>query len=255
MDHQAQGTRLDIDTDVTVGFAQHDQAMVCRRPNRQLMGNAMSRWHRSIFPAEQLRVWKVCARPTSQWDAYLAGGTAVALYLGHRRSDDFDWFTPQTIPPAKLLADVEGLGFPVSVRQNTEGTFLANVSGVSFSVFRFRYPLLESPVVLDGCALASIRDLAAMKLLAIYQRGTKKDFIDIHAILEAKHFTLPEMFAAFSEKYSIDDTSELRRALVYFDDADKLPMPFMLSRTTWDNVKNGILSQVDAFGKPRRRRK
>lgn len=215
----------------------------------------MSRFHRDIFSAEQLRVWRTCARTASQWSAYLAGGTAVALYLGHRRSDDFDWFTPQTIPPAKLLADVENLGFPVAVIQNIEGAFLARLSGVSFSVFRYRYPLVESPAMLDGCALASIRDLAAMKLLAIYQRGTKKDFIDIHAILEAKCLTLAEMLAVFREKFAIKDTSELLRAFVYFDDAEKLPMPLMLSKTSWEEVKTDVVRHLDAHHQSRQRRR
>jgi hypothetical protein len=53
-----------------------------------------------------------------------AGGTAVAFYLGHRRSIDFDWFTPRSIAPVDLLADVRAMGFPVEVVQNKEGTFL-----------------------------------------------------------------------------------------------------------------------------------
>ena len=57
----------------------------------------MIEFHHEIMPEEQLRIWMVCAGPTSKWKAYLAGGTSIALHLGHRRSVDFDWFTPETI--------------------------------------------------------------------------------------------------------------------------------------------------------------
>ncbi len=257
MDCQTQGTGAEFGTNVTMGFGGHDQAMVCCRSDRPSVGKAMKRFHRSIFSAEQLRIWRACSRLTSQWDAYLAGGTAVALHLGHRRSNHFDWFTPKSLPSSKLLADIESLGFPLTVRQNTEGTFLAMVSNVTFSVFRYRYPLLDRPGVLDGCAVASIRDLAAMKLLAIYQRGTKKDFVDMHALLETGYLTLGDMFAAFREKFGIDDTSEVVRALAYFGDTDELPMPHMLSGRTWEEVKHGLLRHKDGLhepGRPSRRR-
>jgi hypothetical protein len=218
------------------------------------MGNAINRFHRNILTLQQRKIWRRSASLTSKWGSYLAGGTAVALYLGHRRSEDFDWFTPHTLAPDDLLTDVARLGFPVTVRQNTEGTFLASVAAVSFSVFRYRYPLLGPLVAVDGCALASIRDLSAMKLLAIYQRGTKKDFIDVHAILKAKRLTLADIFAAFREKYAIDDTRELFRALVYFEDAEVLPMPHMLAQTTWEEVKKDIVQSVKTFEKPRGRR-
>ena len=60
------------------------------------------------------------AGPAKAWGAYLAGGLAIALQLGHRVSADFDWFTANTIPPAKLLDDIKATGLTVSVRQNDE---------------------------------------------------------------------------------------------------------------------------------------
>jgi len=171
----------------------------------------------------------------------------VALYLGHRRSIDFDWFTPKSIAPVDLLADVRAMGFPVEVIQNTEGTFLATVAGVSFTVFRYKYRLLAPPTKIDGCNVAALPDLAAMKLLAIYQRGTKKDFMDVHELLERRLFKLPDMLQAFREKFGIEDTGELLRALVYFEDAEALPMPQMVVRRAWDEVKAGMWRHMTAL--------
>jgi hypothetical protein len=77
------------------------------------------------------------------------------LHLGHRQSEDLDWFTPRTVAPDDLLVDVHGLGFPTTVNQNDEGTFLATVGDVKFSVFRYRYPMIDSFVEVEGINLAS----------------------------------------------------------------------------------------------------
>ena len=64
------------------------------------------------------------------------------------------------------------LGFPATVKQNDEGTFLATVGDVKFSVFRYRYPMVDSFVKINSIHLASARDLAAMKLAALMGRAT-----------------------------------------------------------------------------------
>jgi hypothetical protein len=84
-------------------------------------------------------VLSASAKPAQTWAAYLAGGLAVALQLGHRVSADFDWFTANTIPPDRLLGDIKATGLPVAVRQNDEGTLLGQVDGIEYSVFRYRY--------------------------------------------------------------------------------------------------------------------
>jgi hypothetical protein len=95
--------------------------------------------------------------------------------------------------------------------------------------------------------VAALPDLAAMKLLAIYQRGTKKDFVDVHELLDRRIIKLPDMLHAFREKFGTDDTRDLFRALVYFEDAETLPMPHMLVPRTWDEVKEGIWRHVTAL--------
>ena len=77
--------------------------------------------HWKILPARQREVLRACAAPTGRWKAYLAGGTALALHLGHRQSEDLDWFTPETLEPDELLASVTDMGFPVKIGQNQTG--------------------------------------------------------------------------------------------------------------------------------------
>ncbi|MBV9946182.1 MAG: hypothetical protein JOZ69_04980, partial [Myxococcales bacterium] len=98
--------------------------------------------HPEVLTPAQKVVLDASATITQSWDAYLAGGASLGLQLGHRRSIDFDWFTPKTLEPAELLKGLQSLGLPVQVRQNDEGTFLGQVGGVEYSVFRYRYPLV-----------------------------------------------------------------------------------------------------------------
>ena len=146
--------------------------------------------HPEVLTDAQTSVLKRSAQLTRGWEAYLAGGAALALQLGHRRSADFDWFTRKTLPPADLRKDLESLRLPVEIRQNDEGTFLGSVGGVDYSVFRYRYELVGRPIQYEGVSLASLQDIAAMKMTAIVQRATKRDYVDLHAIFRNRTVTL-----------------------------------------------------------------
>jgi len=121
------------------------------------------------------------------------------------------------------------------------------IGGVRTSFFQFRYPLLD-PVVSwpdMGCQLASLRDLACMKLSAIAQRGSRKDFVDLFAF--GRHgFSLGEMVSWYGEKFEVKDVGHLLYALVYFDDADSERMPVMIWKMSWREIKRAIQGWVKA---------
>jgi hypothetical protein len=230
-----------------MGFSPDRSPLASHESQLHALGEPLTRFHPGALTRVQQRILAVAGEPASRWGAYLAGGTALALYFGHRRSDDFDWFTPDTIPPAALLADLETLGFAIDVHQNTEGTFLGLVGGVQFSVFRYRYDLLAPTIRLDGCQLASLRDLAAMKLAALCGRATKKDYVDVHALMSLGRMPLSAMASAFAMKYPTGDPIAAVRAVGYFQDAEKQTMPAMLNKTTWKNVKDRLSRSVATF--------
>ena len=109
-----------------------------------------SRVHFEALLPKQREVLAASAGPAKNWGAYLAGGLAVALQLGHRVSADFDWFTSNTIPPGKLLDDIKAAGLTVAVRQNDEGTFLGQVGGLEYSGFRYRYEVVSPANEIEG---------------------------------------------------------------------------------------------------------
>ena len=94
--------------------------------------------------------------------------------------------------------------------------------------------------------MASLDDLAAMKLSAIAQRGSRKDFVDIYALAE-KHAPLRQLLDCYARKFSIRDTGHVLYALSYFDDAEREPMPKMLWRLSWQEIKRRIGSELKGF--------
>lgn len=170
---------------------------------------------------------------------YLGGGTAVALHLGHRRSLDLDWFTEQPLTdPLGLAYELRSAGIDFRTRAVERGTLHGTLSRVPCSFFEYRYPLVSSLVFWDeyGCSVASLDDLACMKLAAVAQRGSKKDFVDIYA-LGLRHAALASMLSLYRRKFSIEDIAHVLYGLASFDDADRERTPHMLWGVDWRTVK------------------
>ena len=104
------------------------------------------------------------------------------------------------------------------------------------------YEWLESPVEEDEVRLASIRDIAAMKINAITNRGTRKDFVDMARLLD--DYSLSDIFTWYREKYPAANPALAMRNLSYFVDAEKMPMPRMLIPFNWEEAKDRIRSSV-----------
>ena len=186
-----------------------------------------------------------------QWQFYLVGGTGVALYFGHRHSIDLDWFTKKEIKdPLRLAQDIRDKGISFVTGQVERGTLHGTISGIRVNFLEYRYPLLKPLVFLPqfSCQIASLEDLACMKLSAIAQRGSKKDFVDIYT-LGLKHIHLKDMFRLYQQKYSVEDIAHVIYGLSYFDDADKERMPKMFWNIDWRTIKKTIQGWVREIGR------
>lgn len=179
-------------------------------------------------------------------DFYLAGGTALALRLGHRESDDLDLFSSQLEDVSGLQARLLGALPDLAVTSTAPRTLYALVGGVQVSFFGYRYPALAcadepAPGVLP---LAGVADIAAMKLAAIASRGSRKDFVGLWFILQ-QGITLEQTLDWFRRKYAMTDLGHVVRALVYFDDADAQPELRMLRPAEWVDVKDSLRRAVE----------
>jgi hypothetical protein len=199
-------------------------------------------WHPEVLGIKQKNVLKTIGPFLTGREFYLAGGTAVALHLGHRHSVDFDWFTEKAIAdPLRLAKELDDNQMPISKTGIDRGTLHGFMTGVRVSFIEYHYPLLVEPFLLAeyGCLLASLDDLSCMKLSAIAQRGSKKDFVDIY-FLGMMHRPVAEMLALYRQKFGVQDVTSVLYGLVYFDDADRERMPRMFSDIHWETVKTTI---------------
>ena len=159
---------------------------------------------------------------------YLAGGTAVALHLGHRLSIDIDFFTPHDLDSLHWFKGLQTSfsgDFTLSAVKIERNTLVVTVNSTGFSLFVYPYDLMETPVSDDSLPtpVASLRDLALMKLIAINQRGACKDFIDLRFILESTGLTFKALLQDIGRKYAVGEEIffQLKKSLIYFDDAER----------------------------------
>jgi predicted nucleotidyltransferase component of viral defense system len=132
---------------------------------------------------------------------YLAGGTALALHLGHRKSDDLDLFSEKDFSIEKLYKTIKNLSGQILIAE--QKTIHANVEGMKLSLLYYPYNLIKPLRKLDDIKIAGIEDIASMKVVAISQRADKKDFYDLYEIL--KHFQPLELKDMFLKKYTWDE--------------------------------------------------
>ncbi len=174
----------------------------------------------------------------------LAGGTALALQFGHRRSIDLDLFNADEFDPRSLLKALAKVG-KVSVQSQNASTLHISFNGVRISFLALERPILFPGTPYRELMIADPRDIAVMKLIAIGGRGSRKDFVDLYFILNAIGGldTIFELLAVRFENLDYSD-SHLRKSLVYFEDAEQEPMPHMLREVSWDDVKAAITDEV-----------
>lgn len=207
-------------------------------------------FHPEILTPKQKEVLQELGPWASEQRGFrLAGGTALAIYFGHRRSEDFDWFTEESIEDAHQLArDIEDHGFEWSTEQVSRGTLHGHIQGIRVTFLEFRYPLLREPMRWEDfqTALLSVDDIACMKLSAIAQRGARKDFVDLYALLEA-YRDLPELLDLYGKKFNVEDIGHVLYSLSYFEDAEQEPMPEMLWDVQWNHLKAHLQERVESL--------
>ncbi len=171
-------------------------------------------------------------------NAYLAGGTAAALQIGHRISVDFDFFTAKEFVPSVFSAELSKFGL-FDEEQANKGSVLGEFEGISFSLFIYEYPLIFPAVKYLSLDIADIRDIAAMKIDAVATRGTKRDFIDLYFICQSG-YRLVELLDFYNKKYQnlASNLVHIQKSLVFFDDAEPDETPRMLKEVDWEKVKD-----------------
>jgi hypothetical protein len=171
---------------------------------------------------------------------YLAGGTALALQLNHRKSFDIDLFSYKefnTIPLTEYIIKQKGM-----ITYSEQGTIHCSIKKIKVSFLHYPYLLLNPLIKLHNVKIASLQDIACMKAVAISQRAEKKDFFDVYQILQ--NHTPVEFKNMFLKKYQKSHINcyHILRSLFYFDDVENSPEPISSNGTTWRMVKKWFVT-------------
>lgn len=184
--------------------------------------------------------------------AYLAGGTALALQLGHRLSYDFDFFTDQPFRETMITQRLSKSLSSFQAEYIEWRTILGWIQKTKFSLFFYEYPLLFDVHESLGVKVADVRDIAPMKIAAIADRGTKRDFVDLYFIIVKKNIlTLEECLALYDKKFKLLSQNKLHilKSLTYFDDAETSGELEMLEPVDWKAVKKFFQQETIALSK------
>lgn len=200
-------------------------------------------WHRAAMAPEAEKTLLDLHRQSILSDFYLAGGTGLALYFGHRRSIDLDFFSSTLFNEDILLKKVEKLS-EVSWVEKEKNTLYATIDGTKVSFLAYEYPVLFPFGDYLGVKVADVRDSACMKIGTIMSRGKKRDFVDLYVI--SQRYALQNLLELFKQKYAKTHYNPefILKSLVYFEDAEDDPMPEMLAGISWEEVKRFFKEHV-----------
>jgi len=182
---------------------------------------------------------------------YLAGGTALALQLGHRDSIDFDFFSPKQFSNTKLFQKIENIfiNHKILKTQDEKDTLSVTIdNNIKFSFITYKYKLIKPLINSKYFDIASIEDIGCMKLSAIVSRYLLKDYVDIYWILH--QISLPNLIILNQQKHQNLDTNLVLKSLVYFDDI--IPEPILYKNNkeiSFDVLKQFLTQTVTSFSR------
>lgn len=182
---------------------------------------------------------------------YLAGGTAIALYFGHRTSQDLDFFCDDSFNSDDLQAALTKFGH-FETFKNLTNTLTGELDKVKISFFKIPDKPIRSFLTLDSLRIADLLDLALMKILAISDRGTKRDFIDLYLLCQ-RFMPLEKLLEKLPEKYGRwkYNLTHIILSLGYFEDAEPDEPPYMFEPISWNAIKTFFHKESERLIKAR----
>lgn len=174
----------------------------------------------------------------------LAGGTSLALQIGHRMSVDLDIFSPTPFSTEDLNIELNAIFAPeYELLALKKSMLFTNIKKVKCDFIVEPAPVIRPYLTYENIKFFSVEDICAMKMHTIAGRGKKKDFFDIYALLQL--FSWDQMLGWFEEKYGDSQFYYLWKSLQYFNDAEDDPeiAGFIPFNATWDEIKQEITAK------------
>lgn len=194
-------------------------------------------------------IWVINNLSQTLNEFYLSGGTGLALQIGHRKSLDLDFLTTEIFNTEILLEKIR----PEKILLVREGTIHCELNKVKLSFLFYSQPLIYEPIIWRNIKIADYKDITAEKFKSISQRGRKKDFYDLYAVLQLK-LSIEEACNAFKARFASSGINFyfVLKSLVYFEDAEEEPQPILLLKGReweWKNVKKFFEKNIRNFEK------
>ena len=199
--------------------------------------------HLEILDEHRIHLVRELAKIPETAGFYLAGGTALSLQLGLRKSYDFDFFSEKRFNSNALLAQMKERWADLKVIHMDQDTCDVILDGVQTSFLWYPYPLVSDFFIdgttLPGLKLCGVEDIAVMKLSAIGSRGSRKDFYDLYQIYQkVPQFDSRTLLRCAHRKYGEDfDLTYMIAGMSYFDEADSEVLPKTFVSADWERVK------------------
>lgn len=204
----------------------------------------------NALPAASRKLLQDFNDEINRLEFYLAGGSGLALQLGHRVSEDMDFFTPKDFRPEALARFLETR---THYRETmvSPGTLYCDLNDVKVSFIYYPIPLVYSPLVFQKMRLADWRDIMAEKFKTLSQRGSRKDFYDIYACFTINKLSIQEGSSIFRKRFAGTGINyyHILKSLAYFQEADKEPELILLKPIQWRSVKDFFLKNLKQFEK------
>lgn len=202
--------------------------------------------HVECFPKDGLDIVERLKHIVKVYRFVLAGGTATAIQIGHRMSEDLDFFTDRSFSTDVIFREFQQRKLTPLVLQEEKDTLSVIITNTKVSMFRYLYPFVEKYSEWLGISVAGLVDIAAMKIIAISQRGAKRDFVDLYFILRTIPFwkVSENMVKRFGSNRI--NPVHVGKSLVYFHDAESDPDPHYCAgrETDWKIIKKFFVGHV-----------
>ena len=196
--------------------------------------------HFEIIDKDRFELLKKITENVSIPNYYMVGGTGLSLQLGLRESFDFDFCVKEQFNNEILLEELKIIG-QTEKKQKKKGTCDLIINGVQVSFFYYPNRVINDYVTtkeIPKLKIASILDIAIMKIVAIGGRGAKKDFFDLYQIMNRCNISLNDLANGLIQKCGTNvNYANIVMGLSYFEDAEQEILPKTFVEYNWDEIK------------------
>lgn len=201
----------------------------------------MSIFKKEVLSKDQLKLLPIIRKFKRSF--YLAGGTAIALYAGHRKSVDFDLFTNRSLDKKYLDNRLKQLGIKYKLAYQTKQEWTIFIKNVKVTFYNFTENIKPDKDFENIIKIPSLLDLAALKAFTIGERAKWKDYVDLYFIIK-DFFPIQKIinnaYSIFQDRFN---EKLFREQLTYFDDINfSEPIEYLVSEPDNETIKNFLIN-------------